>query len=45
MKDGKVTTHHIGTIDTYRNPYQKMDKNQKEELKEIYKSGIEEIKK
>ncbi len=45
VKDGKVTTHHIGTIDTYRNPYQKMDKNQKEELKEIYKSGIEEIKK
>lgn len=44
VKNGKIISHHIGTIDSYKNPYEKMTSTQKEELKEIYRTGIEAIK-
>lgn len=44
VKNGKIMSHHIGTVDSYKNPYEKMTSSQKEELKEIYRNGIEAIK-
>lgn len=44
IKDGKIISHHIGTVDSYKNPYNKMTASQKTELKKIYKEKIEEIK-
>lgn len=44
VKNGKIEFHHIGTVDSYKNPYEKMTISQKEELKEIYRNGIEAIK-
>ena len=43
IKNGKILTHHIGTVDSYKNPYLGMNKKQKEELKKIYNEGIEAI--
>lgn len=44
IKDGKIMSHHIGTVDSYKNPYKKMTISQKKELKKIYKEKIEAIK-
>lgn len=43
IKNGKILTHHIGTVDSYKNPYLGMNNKQKEELKRIYNEGIEAI--
>ena len=44
IKDGKIMFHHIGTVESYKNPYNRMNNKQIKELKEIYRSGIEAIK-
>jgi len=44
IKNGKIMMHHIGTVDSYKNPYLGMNKKQIEELKAIYRKGIEMIK-
>ena len=44
IKDGKIMFHHIGTVESYKNPYNRMNNKQIKELKEIYRSGIEVIK-
>ena len=44
IKDGKIKTHHISTVKSYRNPYRGMNDEQIKELKAIYQAGIEEIK-
>ena len=45
IKNGEVIAHHVGTVSSYRNPYLGMNDEQKQELKDIYQSFIEEIKK
>lgn len=44
IKDGNIVGHHLGTVDSYHNPYNKMTTKQKEELKNIYQNLIEEMK-
>ena len=44
VKDGEIMGHHIGTVESYKNPYNGMSDEQKEELKEIYNDLIKEIK-
>lgn len=45
VKNGKIITHHVGTVDGYKNPYSGMNDSQINELKDIYKRGIEMINK
>lgn len=42
--DGKIMASHIGTVDSYRNPYSKMTVEQEKELLGIYEKCIGEIK-
>lgn len=44
IKDGNIIGHHLGAVDSYHNPYNKMTNKQKEELKDIYQNLIEEMK-
>ncbi len=44
MKDGKVIGHHLGTVDSYRDPYLGMTEEQKQELSNIYQNLYEEMK-
>lgn len=44
IKEGKIIGHHIGTVDSYYNPYKEMTNKQKEELSNIYESFIKEMK-
>ena len=44
IKNGKVIDHHIGTVDSYNNPFKGMSKEEKKELKKIYTNMIKEIK-
>lgn len=44
IKDGKIIGHHISTVESYKNPYKGMNKQQKSELKKIYQELLEEIK-
>lgn len=41
VKDGKIKDIHIGTIDEQKDPYTPLSGKQKEQLKSIYKKGIE----
>lgn len=41
IESGKIIGHHIGTVDSYKNPYKKMTEKQKEELKKEYQKLIE----
>ena len=43
--NGKIIANHIGTVDSYHNPYNKMTTEQKKELLAIYDKYIKEIKK
>lgn len=45
IRNGKIVGHHLGTVDSYRNPYDGMSKKQKKELLEIYYDLIKEMKK
>ena len=44
IKNGEIIGEHRGTIDSYRNPYNSMSDDQKEELSNIYQNFIEEMK-
>ena len=44
IKNGKIISHHVGTVESYINPYNEMTNKQKKELKEIYRKKIEAIK-
>ena len=44
IKNGNIIGHHLGSVNSYRNPYTKMTTKQKKELKNIYKELIEEMK-
>lgn len=44
IKNGNIIGHHLGSVDSYHNPYNKMTTKQQEELKSIYQSLIEEMK-
>lgn len=43
IKNGKIIGHHIGTVDSYKNPYDGMSKKQVKELSEIYYELIKEM--
>lgn len=45
VKNGKVESVHIGTVDSQKDPYQKLNKKEQEELKKIYVKGIRNIQK
>lgn len=40
VKDGKIISTHIGTLDDQENPFEPLNDKQKEQLKNIYKSNI-----
>lgn len=44
IKDGNIVFHHIGTVDSYKNPYKGMSSEEKQQLKGIYQEGIDLIK-
>jgi len=44
IKNGEIIGHHIGTVDSYKNPYDGMSKKQEKELSEIYYELIKEMK-
>ena len=44
IKDGKVLSHHLGTVDSYKNPYSGMNEDEKSELRKIYNDMIKEVK-
>lgn len=44
VKDGKIIGHHIGTVDSYLNPYKGMSDSEKKELASIYETYIKEMK-
>lgn len=41
VKEGKIVFHHLGTVESYKNPYLGMNNQQIRELKSIYRKGIE----
>ncbi|MDD6223810.1 MAG: hypothetical protein PUB18_02290 [bacterium] len=45
IKEGKIIGHHIGSVESYHNPYQEMNDSQKQELISIYEQWIKEMKK
>ena len=44
VKNGKIKGHHIGTVESYKNPTKGMNKEQKKELRKIYTDLIKELK-
>ena len=44
IKEGVIVSHHRGTVDSFKNPYNGMSNKQKKELKKIYDDMIGEIK-
>lgn len=44
IKDGKIIGHHLGSVDSYHNPYKKMTSKQAKELTNIYETFIKEMK-
>ena len=44
IKDGKIVGHHLGSVDSYINPYKKMTDKQKKELVNIYTNLVREMK-
>ncbi len=44
IQKGKVVGHHLGTVDSYRDPYLGMTEEQKQELSNIYQNLYEEMK-
>lgn len=44
IKEGKIIGHHIGTVDSYYNPYNEMSDSEKKELSSIYEELIKELK-
>ena len=44
VKDGIILGHHLGTVDSYTNPYVEMTDSEKQELKDIFGEFIKELK-
>ena len=44
VKDGEIIGRHLGTVDSYNNPFKKMSKSEKQELKDIFDKYIKELK-
>lgn len=44
IKDGKIVGHHLGTIESQKNPTIPLEEEQQQELKTIYEDFIKEIK-
>lgn len=44
IKNGKIIGHHLGTVDSYHNPYLGMTEREKQELSDIYQNFIEEMR-
>lgn len=44
IKDGDIKYHYASNVDSVKNPYKKMNKEQKNELKNVYQNGINMIK-
>lgn len=44
IKDGKIITHHLGSVDSYKNAFLGMNKEQRQELKSIYQKGIDKLR-
>jgi len=44
IKNGNIIGHHIGTVDSYYNPYKGMSNSEKKELTSIYEGFIKEMK-
>lgn len=45
VKKGTIINHHIGSIESQKNPYNKLKGKEKEKLKEIYLGFVEEMRK
>lgn len=45
VEDGNIINHHIGTIDSQTNPFNKLEGKDKKELKDIYLDFIKEMNK
>ena len=43
VKDGKILSSHIGTLDSQVDPYKVLNNKEKNELKEIYMNGINKV--
>ena len=43
VKNGKILSSHIGTLDSQTDPYKTLSSSQKNELKDIYMSGINKV--
>lgn len=44
IKDGTVLGHHLGTVDSQSSPYVPLTENEKEELTNIYRNYIQQLK-
>lgn len=44
IKNGKIIDHHLGAVDSYYNPYEKMTSSQQKELTNIYEELIKGMK-
>ena len=44
IKDGKIMAHHLGTVDSQKDPYQKMNEKQAKEFESIILKNIQKIK-
>lgn len=44
IKDGDIKYHYISNVDSVKNPYKKMNKEQINELKNVYQNGINMFK-
>lgn len=45
VRDGEILFHHIGSIDSYKNPFIGMNESQEKELISVYMDGINMLKK
>ena len=43
IKDGEIIGYHRGTVESHLNAYEPLEETQKEELKEIYRSYLDEM--
>ena len=43
VKNGKVESVHIGTVDSHKDPYKALTSKQEKELKNIYRKGITKV--
>lgn len=45
VHDGEILSHHLGSVDSYKNPYLGMNREQEKELISIYQESINQLKK